>query len=75
KIVDQMDLCLDAGKEAFAEGDMDLAYQAVNDAYYGWYETTGFERAAMGYIGNGRKSEVELAFAAPKAVAKKGGNQ
>ena len=75
KIVDQMDLCLDAGKEAFAEGDMDLAYQAVNDAYYGWYETTGFERTAMGYIGNGRKSEVELAFAAPKAVAKKGGNQ
>ena len=75
KIVDQMDLCLDAGKEAFAAGDMDLAYDAVNDAYYGWYETTGFERTAMGYIGNGRKSEVELAFAAPKAVAKKGGDQ
>lgn len=75
KIVDQMDLALDAGKEAFAEGDMDLAYQSINDAYYGWYETTGFERTAMGYIGNGRKSEVELAFAAPKAVAKKGGSQ
>ena len=75
KIVDQMDLCLDAGKEAFAAGDMELAYQAVNDAYYGWYETTGFERTAMGYIGNGRKSEVELAFAAPKAVAKKSGSQ
>ena len=75
KIVDQMDLCLDAGKEAFAEGDMELAYKALNDAYYGWYETTGFERTAMGYIGNGRKSEVELAFAAPKAVAKKNGSQ
>ncbi|MBP3893877.1 MAG: FTR1 family iron permease [Atopobiaceae bacterium] len=75
KIVDQMDLCLDAGKEAFAAGDMDLAYKALNDAYYGWYETTGFERTAMGYIGNGRKSEVELAFAAPKAVAKKNGSQ
>ena len=54
---------------------MDAAYDYVNDAYYGWYETTGFERTAMGYIGNGRKSEVELAFAAPKAVAKKSGSQ
>ena len=74
-IVVEMDKLLDAGKKAFAEGDMDAAYKNVNDAYYGWYETTGFERTAMGYIGNGRKSEVELAFAAPKAVAKKNGSQ
>ena len=74
-IVVEMDKLLDAGKQAFADGDMDAAYSYVNDAYYGWYETTGFERTAMGYIGNGRKSEVELAFAAPKAVAKKSGSQ
>ena len=74
-IVAEMDKLLEAGKQAFANGDMDAAYDYVNDAYYGWYETTGFERTAMGYIGNGRKSEVELAFAAPKAVAKKSGSQ
>ncbi len=74
-IVVEMDKLLEAGKAAFAAGDMDAAYDYVNDAYYGWYETTGFERTAMGYIGNGRKSEVELAFAAPKAVAKQGGSQ
>jgi len=74
-IVAEMDKLLEAGKEAFAAGDMDAAYDYVNSAYYGWYETTGFERTAMGFIGNGRKSEVELAFAAPKSVAKKGGTQ
>ncbi|MDO4536980.1 MAG: FTR1 family protein [Coriobacteriales bacterium] len=73
-IVEQMDVLLETGKEAFQAGDMDTAYDAVNDAYYGWYETTGFERVAMGYIGNGRKSEVELAFATPKSVAKKNGS-
>ena len=75
KIVEQMDLALTAGKEAFAAGDMDGAYNAVNSAYYGWYETTGFERTVMGYISGSRVSEVELAFAAPKSVAKKNGSQ
>lgn len=74
-IVVEMDKLLDAGKKAFAAGDMEAAYEYVNNAYYGWYETTGFERTAMGYIGNGRKSEVELAFAAPKAVATKNGDK
>lgn len=69
-----MDLVLNYGKEAYAGGDADAAYKAVSDAYYGYYETTGFERVAMGYISGARKSEMELQFSAAKTVAKRGGS-
>ena len=73
-VADAMSAVLDAGKTAYEGGDADLAYKAVSDAYYGYYETTGFERVAMGYISGSRKSEMELQFAACKSVAKKGGS-
>ena len=73
-VVDAMELVLDYGKEAYADGDADAAYKAVSNAYYGFYETTGFERIAMGYISGSRKSQMELQFSAAKAVAKKGGS-
>ncbi len=73
-VADAMSAVLDAGKTAYEGGDADLAYKAVSDAYYGYYETTGFERVAMGYISGARKSEMELQFAACKSVAKKGGS-
>ena len=73
-VADAMTLVLEAGKEMFAAGDLDGAYKSVSAAYYGYYETTGFERVAMGYIGGGRKSEMELQFSAAKAVAKKSGS-
>ena len=69
-----MDAVLDAADELYQSGDADGAYKAVNAAYYGYYETTGFERNAMGYIAGSRKTEVELQFSACKAVAKKGGS-
>ena len=72
-VVDAMDALLDYGKELYASGDTDGAYKTVSNAYYGYYETTGFERIAMGYISGSRKSEMELQFSACKSVAKKGG--
>lgn len=73
-VVDAMDLVIDAAKERYASGDADGAYNAINDAYYGYYETTGFERTTMGYISGARKSEMELQFSACKAIAKDGGS-
>lgn len=73
EVVDAMDAVLDRGKELYAAGDTQAAYKAVSDAYYGYYETTGFERIAMGYISGSRKTEMELQFSACKSVAKKNG--
>jgi len=72
-VTDAMDAVLDAGKEMYAAGDTKGAYKSVSDAYYGYYETTGFERIAMGYISGSRKTEMELQFSACKSVAKKEG--
>ena len=74
-VADAMDDVIDAARDYYAAGDDKMAYKAINDAYYGYYETTGFERIAMGFIGNGRKAEVELMFSNAKSVAKKGGSQ
>ncbi|MBR1930587.1 MAG: FTR1 family iron permease [Lachnospiraceae bacterium] len=73
-VVDAMEDVLDAGVEKYESGDADGAYKCVNNAYYGYYETTGFERVAMGYISGARKSQMELQFSACKSVAKKGGS-
>ncbi|MCR4672688.1 MAG: FTR1 family iron permease [Lachnospiraceae bacterium] len=69
-VVDEMDKVIAAGKAQYAAGDAKEAYNRINNAYYGWYETTGFERIAMGYISGSRKTEMELQFAACKAVTK-----
>ena len=72
-VVDAMDAVLDQAVATFESGDLKEAYNGINDAYYGYYETTGFERVAMGYISGARKSEMELQFSACKSVAKKEG--
>ena len=74
-VVDAMELVLDTAVDNYEAQDADAAYDCVNDAYYGYYETTGFERVAMGYISGARKSQMELQFSACKSVAKKGGSK
>lgn len=69
-VADAMSEVFRTAKAKMAEGDTDGAYSCINDGYYGYYETTGFERNAMGYISGARKSEVELQFSACKASAK-----
>ena len=39
-----MDQVLDAAIEAYEKGDSKAAYDRINNAYYGYYEITGFER-------------------------------
>ena len=71
-VADAMAEVFRTAKAKYAEGDTEAAYNCINDGYYGYYETTGFERNAMGYISGARKSEVELQFSACKSEAKDG---
>lgn len=73
-VADAMDAVFDHALELYKAGDAEGAYDSVNDGYYGYYETTGFERIAMGYIAGSRKTEVELQFSACKSVTKNGGS-
>lgn len=72
-VADAMDILFDAAIAEYQAGDAEAAYEAVNQAYYGYYETTGFERNAMSYIAGSRKTEVENQFSLAKSYAKKGG--
>ena len=71
-VADAMTEVFRTAKDKYAQGDTESAYNCINDGYYGYYETTGFERNAMGYISGARKSEVELQFSACKSEAKDG---
>jgi len=69
-VADAMSEVFRTAKEKYAAGDADGAYACINNGYYGYYETTGFERNTMGYISGARKSEVELQFSACKSATK-----
>ena len=74
-VADAMAEVFRAAKAEYEAGNADAAYSHVNDGYYGYYETTGFERNTMGYISGARKSEVELQFSAAKSAAKSGASK
>ncbi len=59
--IDQADVDYRAGDPANATAD-------VNKAYYGFYETVGFERTVMAYISGSRASAVELQFTKCKSA-------
>ena len=71
-VANAMDAVFTAADELYQAGDAEGAFDAVNAGYYGYYETTGFERVAMGYIAGSRKTEVELQFSATKSATKGG---
>ena len=73
-VANAMDTVFEHAKEVYKAGDAKGAYDSVNHGYYGYYETTGFERLTLGKISGARKSEVELQFAACKAVTKNNGS-
>ena len=73
-VADAMDAVFEKAKELYKAGDSKGAYDSVNHGYYGYYETTGFERHTLAKISGARKSEVELQFAACKAITKNGGS-
>ncbi|MBR1470837.1 MAG: FTR1 family iron permease [Lachnospiraceae bacterium] len=71
-VADAMAEVFREAKAKYAAGDAEGAYACVNNGYYGYYETTGFERNTMGFISGARKSEVELQFSAAKSATKGG---
>jgi high-affinity iron transporter len=68
---DAIDKYLDAAFEYYLDSDASSAYNAVNDAYFRVYETTGFERQTMSYISGPRKNAVELQYSTCKGTVKK----
>ena len=75
EVADAMSEVFRTAKAKYAQGDAEGAYNCINNGYYGYYETTGFERNAMGYISGARKSEVELQFSACKSATKGGSTE
>ncbi|MCR4891600.1 MAG: FTR1 family iron permease [Lachnospiraceae bacterium] len=57
--------------ELYAAGDKDKAYDFAKATYWGYYETSGFERNTMNFISGSRVSEVELAFTTLRKAVKK----
>lgn len=72
-VADAIDICIAYGIAAFEDGDLDAAYNYINDGYYGWYEITGMERVVQSYVSGARVNVIEMQFSAAKSVAKKGG--
>ncbi|WP_259460448.1 FTR1 family iron permease [Propionibacterium australiense] len=54
---------LNQGRDASAAGDPERGKELVNEAYYGNYETTGFEKVTMSRVSGARVSTIELEFA------------
>ena len=69
-VVDAMEDVLDAADEIYKGGDADAGVDAINDAYYGYYEITGFEKTTMGAISGSRVSAMEFEFKACKTAMK-----
>ena len=57
--------------ELYTAGDAEEAYTYAKATYWGYYETTGFERNTMTRISGARVSEVELAFTNLRKAVKK----
>ena len=57
--------------DLYEGGDMDSAYDFAKATYWGYYETTGFERNVMTYVSGSRVSAVELQFTTLRQAVKK----
>ncbi|MBQ8975507.1 MAG: FTR1 family iron permease [Oscillospiraceae bacterium] len=57
--------------ELYEQGDTDSAYSYAKATYWGYYETTGFERNVMTYVSGSRVSAVELQFTTLRKAVKK----
>jgi high-affinity iron transporter len=59
----------------YKTGDVDGAKQAVDSAYYQYYEKLGFEKTVMAYISGARAAEVEYQFSLIKKAMTGGASQ
>ncbi|MBQ8151156.1 MAG: FTR1 family iron permease [Firmicutes bacterium] len=70
EVADAIDVIIDHAVELYEQGDSAEAYEYAKATYWGYYETTGFERNTMTYI-SGRVGAVELQFTAFRKAIKK----
>ena len=57
--------------DLYEQGDSATAYEYAKATYWGYYETTGFERNVMSYVSGARVSAVELQFTTLRKAVKK----
>ncbi|MDR3364514.1 MAG: FTR1 family iron permease [Clostridiales Family XIII bacterium] len=57
---------LDGAYGTYASGDAEGGKDGVDDAYFGYYEKLGFERATLSYLSGARAAQVEYEFSAAK---------
>ena len=67
---DAIDIVINHAVELYEAGDSD-SYEYAKATYWGYYETTGFERNVMTYISGARVSAVELQFTTFRKAVKK----
>lgn len=61
-IVDEMDVILNDAYDIYFMKDAERAKAQVNNAYFGFYEKHGVERAVMSYISGKRGTDTEYQF-------------
>jgi high-affinity iron transporter len=67
-----MHVALDNAYDAYSKNDADAGKNHVNDAYFGYYEKEGVERAVLSYISGKRAAVVEYQFSAVKRLMTEG---
>lgn len=71
-IVDEMDVILNDAYDIYFMKDAERAKAQVNNAYFGFYEKHGVERAVMSYISGKRGTDTEYQFAKIKRLMSSG---
>jgi high-affinity iron transporter len=61
-VVDEMESVAKESYSKYAAGDKKAAKDAVDKAYFGYYEKLGFEKTVMAYISGSRAAQVEYQF-------------
>lgn len=69
-LIDEMDIKLNQAYDAYFMKDIQGAKDLVDNAYYGFYEKHGIERAVMTYISGQRGTDTESQFAKIKRLMK-----
>jgi high-affinity iron transporter len=72
EIVAQMHISLDGAYDAYVKNDAEAGKGLVNDAYFGYYEKEGVERAVLSYVSGKRAAAVEYQFSAVKRLMTEG---
>ena len=70
-IIDEMDIILNDAYNIYFMKDIEGAKARVNNAYFGFYEKHGVERAVMSYISGKRGTDTEYQFAKIKRLMRK----